>query len=107
MSKKSRISDVFQLYQELCSVAVPDIRYLIIKDGQRIGGAPVFGFNGFYCLENSADMWLVYYEDQSGQKKMHLKCAKESQACVFFYTILADKKTPYRSPYPDDYFLDR
>ena len=103
---KMKLSDVYKLYQELRSVGVPDMRYLIMKDGQRIGGSPVHGFNGFYCLENSSDIWLVYYEDKSGQKEMHLKCQKESQACVFFYDLLANYKTPYRSPYPDDYILD-
>lgn len=108
MSKKiARISDVYKLYQELRSVGVPEIRYLIMKDGQQIGGSPVYGFNGFYCLENCADTWLVYYQNQSGQREMHLKCDKEAQACVFFYNILADNKTSYRSPYPEDYALGR
>ena len=53
--KKMRISDVYKLYQELRSVGAPEIRYLIMKDGQQIGGSPVYGFNGFYCLESSAD----------------------------------------------------
>ncbi len=105
--KKARISDVYKLYQELHSVGVPEIRYLIMKDGQQIGGSPVYGFNGFYCLENSADLWFVYYQNQSGQREMHLKCDKEAQACVFFYNILADNKTSYRSQYPEDYALDR
>ena len=78
-----------------------------MKDGQQIGGSPVLGFNGFYCLENSADMWHVYYQNQSGQREMYLKCDKEAQACVFFNNILADKKTSYRSTYPDDYALGR
>ncbi len=59
------ISDVYKLYQELRSIGVPEIRYLIMKDGQEIGGSPVYGFNGFYCLENSADLWFVYYQNQS------------------------------------------
>ncbi len=36
--KKARISDVHKLYQELRSVGVQEIRYLIMKDGQQIGG---------------------------------------------------------------------
>ena len=78
-----------------------------MKDGQQIGGSPVLGFNCFYCLENSADMWHVYNQNQSGQRETHLKCDKEAHACVFFYNILADNKTSYRSPYPEDYALAR
>ena len=74
VKEKMRISDVYKLYQELRSVGVPEVRYLIMKDGQQIGGSPVLGFNGFYCLENSADLWFVYYQNQSGQREMHLKC---------------------------------
>ncbi len=73
----------------------------IMKNSQQIGGAPVYGFNGFYCLENSADMWFVYYQNQSGQREPHLKCDNEVQACAFFYNILADNMTPYRSTCKD------
>ena len=38
---KSRISNVQQLVEMLRYVEVPDILYVITKDGQRIGGNPV------------------------------------------------------------------
>ena len=100
---KSKISSVQQLYEMLRYVAVPDGLYVISKDGQRIGGNPVMGFSGFYCIENDSDGWMIYYEDQARQRKVYTRCKNESQACKFFYSLLAEYKTHYHSPYPDDY----
>ncbi len=99
----SRISNVQQLLEMLQYVEVPDILYVITKNGQRIGGNPVMGYNGVYCIENDSDEWTVYYEDQTGQRKIYTRCKQESQACKFFYSLLAEYKTHYHSPYPEDY----
>ncbi len=100
---KSKITNVQQLYDMLRYVEVPAELYVISKDGQRIGGNPVMGFNGFYCIENDSDGWIIYYEDQTRQHKIFTRCKIESQACKFFYSLLAEYKTHYHSPYPEDY----